>query len=648
MKNLWRILVIFMLPGMAAGGSTVIALFRLTDRGGELLINAALASLLWCGAFLVSVWLLNRKISPQKLYYCSIPIMAAAFAGGVGAVRAANLPGWCEGVAGVIIAGGAMPCFIHGFNTTYFNWRERWSFIAGALFSGAIVVYMTDHERLIWLETLFFYLAEFMLVCWCFASPFTGYGTWKKRWTLRALLLAAAVGAFFVSPVLNYLPWNNTPERFPESAYQRTFVTPQGSRFVWMDKDDNCGLFDAAGQLVCRDECDQDLLPAIPGWLGLLKKNHGHILAVVPVRSLLPEYLRKVQGITVDCHWEPASLNSCFDRGASALYTHFMPGKKVADQYDILFLDVLPDDPYPGVIRGFWQRHRAGLKDTGVVLVRGHLLQNRQLAQLLNAEYAFHGVMPGPGNIHVFAHQALDLTPAALEADLIRYWGNQSFILPGVYTLLCQDSQWDILQTQYPATSEVHYGRNRFWLGAWWWWGICAAGLGIWRLLRVASERRKQRYNYWKSAENGFASMGTVLLGLGILSMNIGIYALSAAVLALLVILLLGKVRSGGGWGAAAGLIIMAAVFYSSSVWHLLLLPVMAQAMIYCGNIQQRSDLTAEQCRTLWIPAGAGMFSAAVVMTAVWLWNIPLGVVWVWLAAARLPGIWQNKNMRVY
>ena len=50
MKNLWRIIILFMLPGLVLGGNTITAFFRFADGELEPLAALCTAALAWSAA----------------------------------------------------------------------------------------------------------------------------------------------------------------------------------------------------------------------------------------------------------------------------------------------------------------------------------------------------------------------------------------------------------------------------------------------------------------------------------------------------------------------------------------------------------------------------------------------------------------------
>ena len=83
--------------------------------------------------------------------------------------------------------------------------------------------------------------------------------------------------------------------------------------------------------------------------------------------------------------------------------------------------------------------------------------------------------------------------------------------------------------------------------------------------------------------------------------------------------------------------------------WALfLLVPVMIQTMLVTGSSYQNENFSAAEQKSLTAATFLGMLLAALFMITVWQWSIPLLAAWGIFLAARLPGIWQSGNKRVY
>jgi len=193
MKNLWRIAILFMLPGMIGSGGTAMAFFRLADADVPMLNTVSLAAILWCAVYCLGMFALRKERNLTWLYYTGTMMIALAFTCGLGIVRLLGGSGWLEGVAGLIISAAAASVWQHCFCSGSFRWPDRLSWLAGVIAALLAIFYLFSRNRMAWLETLFFYLGEMLLVFWAMASPLTLYGTALKRWSFRLGLLGVGL-----------------------------------------------------------------------------------------------------------------------------------------------------------------------------------------------------------------------------------------------------------------------------------------------------------------------------------------------------------------------------------------------------------------------------------------------------------------------
>ena len=630
-----------MLPGAILGGNTALAFYRLADCGKEPLAVLSQTALLWTSVGCIAAWCWMGLRRITSAYYCVSVIMSIAFACSGGLCWLAGWGGWLEGVAGCCISAIFTAFFLLCFDSHYITKRERWSFVVGGLLAGYFLFHIGYFRKLGWGETLFFYLNTALLICWCFASPLTVRGKVWRRIVWRLVMLAAAFGVFFLCPIFQYGAWGRAPESFPDGVWQFTHITRQGSRFVRIDPHDRSGIFTPDGRLIAWYEPDEDMLHAIPGILGLVKERNAEIKLICNYNSCLYDVLHNKMLMNVDCCYVPSSLTGCIPEkitGKARLHKG-SSGKK---EYDLLIISALDDNQYSGYVKRQWQKLLPELKQSALVAVRGNLLSNATLFRLLNDSFSYSGVLPGPCRIWVFSNEKLDFSTQAIDANFSRLTG----ALPGTYTsIVAQDDLIADLPPP-PAAEDLRLGNNR-WLGNWLWLLAAAALALVWRAIRLTGERRGIMYNFWNSMENGFAGLATVLLALGILQINCGIFALTAAVLSLLVILKAGHFRAGGVWASLIGLLILLIAAQGPINWHWLLIVVMIQTMFFTGVAMRSDKFSLPDRRNLTAGSMVGFVFAAAAMLAVWLLNVPLLVIWTLIFAARLPGIWQNKYMRV-
>jgi hypothetical protein len=70
--------------------------------------------------------------------------------------------------------------------------------------------------------------------------------------------------------------------------------------------------------------------------------------------------------------------------------------------------------------------------------------------------------------------------------------------------------------------------------------------------------------------------------------------------------------------------------------------------MLFTGSSYPREDFSIDGQKSLTAATLLGMLLAALFTVAVWQWSMPLLAAWGVFLAARLPGIWQTANKRVY
>ena len=646
MKNLWRFIILFLLPGAVFGGGSIIAFFRWGDAPFEPMMAAAAAAVVWTAVFFCSTVVFNHFCNPGSFYYKTILGMTLAFSGAVGLCRFFGGAGWLEGVTGTVISAAAAGGLVHALSSRSFTWKERFCLVLGVAAAVAVVYRLELMIKLVWLETLCFFAEEFLLLSWMLASPLTLRGNFLSRCWRRAAIIAAAAVVFSFSPVFSYQPWSGKPDAMSNGEWQWSYIAAGGSFFGWIDPDDRVGIFSADGQLKTWKVADEEMLIAIPGLLSLTGTGQPVIKLAAFHGSVLP---RAVEFLQTDYVRLPESLDRFFLVESTGLWSDKYNAKPVLDEkYDLLLITALNDNPYPGAVRNFWRYLSNGLKKDAVVAVRGGLLQNSELFKILHENFAFNGVLPVPGRLWVFSNRKLDLSREAMAQSLCDLYGDtKDFPLESYIMMLFDSSMWADFSEPPPA-EKLFMGKNQ-WHTSWFWWLQAAIAIAVWRLVRMIGERRNIMYDYWNSLENGFAGMGIFLLVIGLLIMNLGICPLTAALLCMLWVFALPAIYSGGVW---LNLIMIVSIpllgIYAAGNWLWLLLAAAWQQILYTRQRLECVNLSVRDKRRLLTGGAGGMCIAACFMAAVWLGNVPLLPVTAIFFAARVPGIWQYRNRNVH
>ena len=642
MKNLWRIIMFFLLPGMVLGGGWIAAFLHLPDDGLEPLKALTFAGVLWSVLAFAAVKAAHIMHAGRNFYYLTVVFMAVGTTGGVGLVRYIAGSGSIEGWAGIVFAAVAAGGIFYAFSSGSFKHIERWSLVLGILLAGAVWLFACIRIRMSWMETLFFYLGEFLILSWVLASPFTCRGAKISRWVWRCGLFAAAVIAYFFSPVFSCPYYGKAPEYFADGLWVKTWITGNGSRFILMDQNRNSGYFTAAGRALMWRDDDEYLTASLPGLLSVLKTSTPNIQLVASAQSVLPQNLRAITGIRPRHFRVPGSLlvnkNTVRNQSVSMLFDR----NPIVSRQDLLLIAALPENQYPAAIRRFAEYFFVGLNPNAVTAVPAHLLKNPALFTFLHEKFAYHSVLSSPGHLWIFSHRPLDLSDKAIEKNLQALYGEDSPVPPGMYSTLT-GAQMAIGNENFIIPPEkIQWGGNR-WFCAWWWCLIAAGVVILWRFFRLFGERRNIMYSYFNTIETGFGSMGIFLLALALLLTYTGAFILVIAVAALTCGLLLTRFSAGGVWLAIPGALSVPLLVMGSNAGCFWLLPVMAQAVCSAGYQIFAPAGNMVERRKLLEAWHIGFMLAAAAMLAVWLWNIPLLFIWAIFSAARIPGIWQNK-----
>lgn len=648
MKNLWRIFVLFILPGMVLGGYTVTAFWKFFENSFQGIISLGLGGVLWSFSAYIAMLFAGRIRRIAHTYYPAMAIMAAAFPLIYGWMKLCGVTVWLIGGAGIILSALFSALVTQIFTVRTYRRFECRIFSLGVLAGGGLWLWIIWSRRVAWGELYVFCLALFMLICWLYASPLTRRGSGKRRWLWRLALFVLAVSAYSIPPVFQPKAWNPSPAGFDNWMNSDMRVTVQGCYFEWINKDNNSGFFNSSGRLITHGKVDEELQPAMLPLLAILGTDSPAGRLVTPLESVLPPFLVKAAGKKMSrCQVPTAMEITRQGRGAlksSLLFKGTVPQKNC----DLLLITALPENQYPGVITRFMQYHCAALKNDGVAAVPGNLLKNQVFFHFMYEKFSHYEVLPFPGDLWVFSNRKLDLSSRNIAEGIRNLYGET---LPGgaeLYSSLAGGN--DLFKGFYPAPPPVENitcGLNR-WLGAWWWFGVVAGIALIWRIVRLFGERRNIMYAYFNCVESGFSGVGVLLLCLGLLLINCGMWYLLLAALSLLFCGSLCKWNGGGVYMAIAGLLLIPFIAQQTMVWHWLLVIAAFQAMCCTGCAPVVKNISVQDERKLYQALYLGGLIAAIIMLAVWNWNIPLWAVWGLLLIARVPGIWQNQHKSVY
>ena len=657
MKFIWRAVVLFILPGVIFGGCLVDAFFRLSDSGSEILKVFTGASLLWTLSAGAAMLCCRKVRGISRYYYPVAALMTIGFSLGIGLCRQLGLLGWYEGAGGIIVSGAAAGWVFQAFCSETYRLRERLFFLIGIFLSGGIWLLAAYRLRLTWMETLFFWLCELLLLCWLLASPLTKRGQIGKRWCWRVILAGCMVAAYWVSPEFSYRWWKAMPTDFPDALWVKTTVTPQGNLFTLVAPNGEKKVFTAAGRLTADEKSDEALWAALAALKVCRTGGIAHNMRLAaPEKSRIPAMWKKLGGRIIRYYRFPESIylgsgswkkSSWGGGNLRERIQHPHPGQNA----EIFLLTALPENPYPAVLKNFLEYNCQALKLDGVVAVTGNLLKNPTVFEFLNERFAQCAVLPAPGNIWIFSNSPVSGNLMGLEKKLDLYleefYNGEPPIAPGCFSVICTD--WNLHRS---AISEIEYETPR-WGGnslfrPWWMFLVLAGIVSGWRFFRLFAERRNVMFTYLDCVENSFVGMSVFLLAMGLLIVQTGIFYLAVALLGLIFFLSMCKCSAGGIWGCLLG---MAALLPAvcGAQWGIFLLPVvMIQAALAVGAGYKSDSTAAGSERRLCRITLLGILAAAVFMLLVWGCKIPLLAVWAFLMALRLPVIWQTGDKRVY
>ena len=643
MKNFWRIFILFMLPGAVLTGCSIISFFRLADSGFEPLVILSAAAVLWCFSAGIASWIALKLRNPSDFYYPAVLLMSVAFVCGSSVCRSLSPVGWLPGVIGIFISGAASAFIFQAFTGCSIKERDRWNFVLGGIASGCVFALALFGYQLSRVETFFFYLAMLLILLWGIASPQTVFGKTYKRYLLRAGLLAVLIGGFLYSPVFMFKPWNKTPDLMPDGVWSQTLVTAQGSRFIWCSKDDRRGVFTPDGRLLAWDTPDEDMFLALPALLGCVEKKQVDIKLVSNYKSAVPEAFEHLRNVRVDSFWIPDTLSRT-NHKVSSYKVRQVPGDPDSPEgkYDLLIISSWYENQYPDAVQQQWKKLSRGIKKDAVIAVRGELLRNPAIFRLLHEKFQACGTLPGPCRLWIFSEKKLDVSVDAIDRNWQRFYDT----MPGAVGMLYSNIYEERNATPAPETETLLLGNNR-WFGSYWWFLAAAGLLILWRLIRLAGERRNIMYSFWNGMENGFAGMGTLLFGVGLLISCTGLPV--AWSILLLVLAFLMSFRSWKFMGTSAALAAVAVIPAAVCLecWYLLAGAVFVQ-MCFTGSWHSELAISTPERRKLLCAMFTGMLFAAVLNGAMWLWNVPYMVVWLIFLLSRVPVFWQKSNKHVY
>lgn len=643
MKNLWQIIIFFMLPGAVLGGGWLSAFFHLADNGLEPLKALAWAGVVWSSLAFLAVKLAGKVRAGRNTYYYAAVFMTVALTSGVGFCRALGGGGACEGWVGTAFTAFFAGTVFYAFLSDTYRKRERWSLALGVLLAGAVWCYAAVRMRLAWMETLFFYLGEILLLCWIFASPLTRRGAVKTRRLWRGGLLALVIVAYYVSPVFSYPYRGRAPESFPDGLWCKSRITPQKAYFTLLDRSGNSVFVSPDGRVMMHQEDDDYLTASLPGLLSVLPTALPDIQLIASYRSCLPQNLRAITGKSPRVHRLPGSWVITKNLVKNKSISCFFDRNPIVSRQDLLLIAALPENPYPAAIRRFVKYFMTGLNPNGVVALPAHFLKNPELFTLLHEKFTYANTLEAPGHLWIFSNRKLDLQDHAIEKNLHELYGENSPVPPGMYSALTRSQMLNVQDMPMLSLENLQWGSNR-WLGEWWWALAAIAIVILWRIFRLFGERRNIMYTYFNTIENGLGAMGIFLLSLSLILLYTGAFELVIAVSALTAAGVLVRFAAGGAWTAVIGALLVPLAVAGSNLYCFWLLPIMFQAMCSAGWLPfAAKSIDIQERRKLLEALHIGFVLAAMAMLAVWWFNVPLLFIWAIFVASRIPGIWQYK-----
>ena len=643
MNNLWRIITLFILPGLVVGGNTIAAFFRLTDGGFEPLAALSFAGVIWC----LTAYIVSQTISWSKksasLYYPAMAVTALLFTLAVGSAVLVWGNGTISATAGIAVSAAATALVIHSFTAKSYSVFDRISFMLGAFAGAFIWLYAALFSRLSWMETLFYYLAAALLLAWSFASPLTCRGSRRRRWLWRTLLIAGAIASFYTVPTFSPPPAVTNPDKL----WTKTYTTVNGRRFILTEKTGRFALYTPNGKLLMPDKTDENAQAALLVLMSLQKKNAPRILLAAPASSTLPQQLKRLPPVKLKFYRLPEAVQSKRFNIKNPDFSRLIP--RLNNQYhcDILLMTALPENLYPVFLKKSLQALTGNLQTNGIAAIPGNLLKNPTLFSFMHENFSFSGVLPVPGDWWVFSRNKLDLSLKSISKNLQDTFYDSLGISADMFEVLYFNrSLWG--KSPAPSTlPQVHYGNNKI-LGSWWWCFIGIATAVLWRIIRLFGERRNTMYGWFNAVENGFSGMGTFLLILAILLLHNGATLLLLMALSISFVLINGKWSAGGVWCSLAGLLLLGIMLGVDCPNTIVLILIMVQSVFLTGAVPALTSDNVPQQQQMLSGVFLGMLLSSLILAAVWIFEIPLLLIWGLIFASRVPGIWQYARKSVY
>jgi|GEM_PF-7064733 len=647
MKNLWHIIILFMLPGLVLGGNTIAAIFRFTDGKLEPLAALSLAGIIWTATAYIFSAIINHLKAPSKIYYPAMALTAILFTIVVGGTAVFCGNGTAVAAMGITASAVAFAGAAHSFVSSQYTLWCRWSFIIGTLAGTLPWLYGVFYSRLAWMETLFHYLAVLLLLTWALASPLTRRGSQHRQWSWRILLLLCIAGSFYTIPVFSPPP----TIKIAGKLWTKTHTTVNGRKFILMEKSGRYAFYTPDGSLIMNDKCDENSSGAILALLSLHAKEKPQIQVVAPATSALPRILRELVPAKIRHHRLPESM---FIR---RFYQKKPDFRAVLPQYprqvqtdhstDILLMTALPENQYPLYLKNFLTYFTSNMNWFGVVALPQYLLKNPVVFSFMHENFPYLSILPTPGDWWVFSKVPLDISLKSISKNLHEVFRNTPGLSADMFEIIYSNRNlWEQIPSPEQKTAP-RYGNNQL-LGSWWW---LLTGIGIavlWRIIRLFGERRNMMYACFNAVENGFSGMGTFLLILSLLLINNGSSVLFLAMLSTIFILFLSNWKAGGVWLSLAGLSAILWIFNSSGNNTLLAVIILCQTILLTGAMPSINtpDKTIGRQKLCWV--FLGMLLGACAVTVCWLYNVPFLLMWAMIFAARVPGIWQYSKKSVY
>ena len=639
-----------MLPGFVLGGSSIAAFFKLSDGKFEPLTALCLACSVWATTAYISsrTAFFARRVS--QIYYPAAAITAALFtlpAGGI-AVYCGN--GTVAACAGIVVSAIAAAWFAHSFVSPNCTIFDRCSFIAGSISSAVIWFYAAVFSRLAWMETLFFYAAIALLTAWAFASPLTRYGSRRKKRCWRLVLLLAAIGSFYTVPVFSPPPAVELTQT--GKMWTKTHTTANGRRFILQEESGSFGYYTPQGRLLAAGKANENLRQAVLALISLPEDDISEIRLFAPATSVLPKFLKAHTRAKITYQLVPESIMPRKFKWNNTAFSQMLPNQPTvklrSGAADIVLITELPENSYPEFLQ-YWLEYAAvmPLHYKGIAALPAYLLKNPTVFKFMHENFSHSGVLPGSGELWVFSNHKLDLSLKSISERMQDKLNHFPGLNSAMFEIIYSNKDWGEKHPETGNPPALKLGGNLF-CGSWWWLLAGAAAAILWRVIRLFGERRNIMYSYFNAIENGFSGMGVFLLSLALLLIHNGAYTLFLAIAAISFAFFYLKYKFLGVWAAAAGALILLIVFFNHGAYNFLLVLIMLQAIALTGAMPSINPTDVHAERQLLNAVFMGMMFAAWLISAVWLFNIPLLPVWGLFLLARLPGIWQYSRKGVY